>query len=65
MLGVPDRVISQRDIGFNLCVAPFPNVYVPNFKLEDLNWRFSVFGGQRVGGSEVQRFRGSEVLSSR
>ena len=36
-----------------------------NFKLEGLHWRFLVFGGPRVGGSEVQRFRGSEVLSSR
>ena len=26
---------GQRDVGFNLCVVPFPNVYVPNFKLED------------------------------
>ena len=52
-------------LGFNLCVAPFPNIYVPIFKLEDLRQRFSVFGGPRFGGSEVQRFRGSEVLSSR
>ena len=45
--------------------VPFPNVYVPNFKLEDSRQRFSVFGGLRVGGLEVQRFGGSEVLSSR
>ena len=33
------KVVSgQRDVGFNLCVAPFPNVYVPNFKLESLNY---------------------------
>ena len=54
-------MIGRRDVGFNLCIAPFPNVYVPNFKLEDLHWRFSVFGGLRFRGSEVQRFRGSEV----
>ena len=34
-------------------------------KLEDLHRRFLVFGGPRVGGSEVQSFRDSEVLSSR
>ena len=56
----PRQSKGQRDIGFNLYVAPFPNIYVPNFKLEDSCQRFSVFGG-----SEVQRFRGSEVLSSR
>ena len=43
-----------------LCVAPFPNVYVPNFKLEDLHWRFSVFRGPRVGGLEVRRFRSAK-----
>ena len=45
-----DGISGQSDFGFNLCVAPFPNVYVPNFKLEDLHqshsevirsvWRF-------------------------
>ena len=30
-------VSGWRDFGFNLCVAPFPNIYVPNFKLEDLH----------------------------
>ena len=57
--------VGQRDVGFNLYVAPFPNIYVPNFKLEDSRWRFSVFGGPKVRGSEVWRFGGSEVLSSR
>ena len=56
--------MGWRDVGFNLCVAPFPNVYVPNFT-EDSRQRFSVFGGPRFRGLEVQRFRGSEVLSSR
>ena len=42
-------------VGFNFCVAPFPNVYVPNFKLEDLCQRFSVFGGL-----EVWRFRSAK-----
>ena len=49
--------VMLEGLGFNLCVAPFPNVYVPNFKLEDLHWRFSVFGGPKVGGLEVWRFR--------
>ena len=56
---------GQRDVSFNLYVAPFPNVYVPNFKLEDSCQRFLVFRGLVVGGSEGQRFGGSEVLSSR
>ena len=29
-------VSGWRDFGFNLCVVPFPNIYVPNFKLERL-----------------------------
>ena len=41
-------------------VVPFPNIYVPNFKLEDSHWRFSVFRGPRVGGSEVRRFRSAK-----
>ena len=52
----------MRDIGFNLYVAPFPNIYVPNFKLEGSCQRFSVFGGPRVGESEVWRFGGSEAV---
>ena len=28
--------VMSEGLGFNLCVTPFPNVYVPNFKLEDL-----------------------------
>ena len=51
---------GQRDVGFNLYVTPFPNVYVPDFKLEDSCQRFLVFRGQRVGGLEGQRVRGSE-----
>ena len=31
-----DEVSGWRDFGFNLCVVPFPNIYVPNFKLERL-----------------------------
>ena len=27
--------VCWRDFGFNLCVTPFLNVYIPNFKLED------------------------------
>ena len=45
------RVSDWRDFVFNLCVAPFPNVYVPNFKLER---HTSALVGV-VGGSEVQR----------
>ena len=41
-------------------VAPFPNVYVPNFKLEDSHQRFSVFGGQKFGGLKVWRFRSAK-----
>ena len=52
------------DIGFNLYVAPFPNVYVPNFKLEDSRRRFSVFGGQRFGGSEVLSSRWFNIRTS-
>ena len=37
----------------------FPNVYVPNFKLEDLCRRFSEC--LEVQGSEGQRFGGLEV----
>ena len=67
VLGVESRSSpdSWRDIGLNLCVVPFPNIYVPNFKLEDLHLRFSEcleVGGSEVGGSEVQRFGGLEVL---
>ena len=51
------------DIGFNLCVVPFPNIYVPNFKLEDLCQRFSE--NLEVRGSEGQRFGGLEVLGSK
>ena len=47
-----DRVSDQRDFGFNLYVAPFPNIYVPNFKLEDLCWSCSEVVGV-IRGSEV------------
>ena len=48
-----DGVSDWRDFGFNLCVAPFPNVNVPNFKLEDLHQSHSEVI-RVVGGSEVQ-----------
>ena len=48
-----DRVSGQRDFGFKLCVVPFPNVCVPNFKLEELCQSHSEVVGV-VGGSEVQ-----------
>ena len=50
-----DGVSDWRDFGFNLCVAPFPNVYVPNFKLEDLHQSCLevVWSGQRFRGSDV------------
>ena len=48
---------GRRDIGFNLCVAPFPNVCVPNFKLEDLYWRcLEWLEGPKVRGSEFQKY---------
>ena len=47
---------GQRDIGFNLCVVPFPNVCVPNFKLEDLHQRcLEWLESPKVGGLKVQR----------
>ena len=46
-----------RDIGFNLCVVPFPNVCVPNFKLEDLCQGCSEWlEGPRFGGLEVWEY---------
>ena len=62
---VQDGVVGRRDVGFNLCVTPFPNVYVPDFKLEDSHWRFSVFGGWRVGGSEVLSSRWFDIWTSK
>ena len=49
-----DRV-RGGDFGFNLCVALFPNIYVPNFKLEDLHWSCSEVSqrGWRVRGLDV------------
>ena len=44
-----------RDVGFNLCVVPSPNIYVPNFKLEDSHQRcLEYLEGPKVGGSEGQ-----------
>ena len=50
-----DRVSGQRDFGFKLCIAPFPNIDVPNFKLEDLCQSHSevVWSGWRFRGSDV------------
>ena len=58
MISYRDGVSGQRDIGSNLYVVPFPNVCVPNFKLEDLcqsclEW------------SKGPRVRGSELLDSK
>ena len=44
---------GQRDIGFNLCVVPFPNICIPNFKLEGLHWRCLESKGLRFEGSEM------------
>ena len=50
------RSKGWRDVGFNLCVAPFPNICVPNFKLEDSCQRCSEWSeGPKVGGLEVQK----------
>ena len=52
-------VSGWRDFGFNLCVVSFPNVYVLNFKLEDLCWScLELFKGhlEWSEGSEGQRF---------
>ena len=50
-----------------LICCTLPNIYVPNFKLEDLCQRFSVCldvqGSE--GGSEGWRVGGLEVLSSK
>ena len=54
------RVSGWRGFGFNLCVASFPNIYVPNFKLEDLQSELSELAR---GWSEwSEGVRGSEVL---
>ena len=39
-------------------------LYVPNFKLEDSCWRFSVFEGWRVGGLEVLGSRWFNIQTS-
>ena len=45
---------GRRDVGFNLCVVPFPNICVPNFKLEDLHWScLEWLEGWRVRGLEM------------
>ena len=41
-------VSGWGDFGFNLCVAPFPNVYVPNFKLEDVWLELSELAGGQL-----------------
>ena len=44
----------SEDVGFNLCVVPFPNVYVPNFKLEVICWSYLEWSkGPKVGGLDV------------
>ena len=50
-----DRPSGQRDFGFNLCVAPFPNVCVPNFKLENLQLELSELARGWLEGLEVQK----------
>ena len=40
------------EFGFNLCVAPFPNVCVPNFKLEDLHSELLKLAGGWLKGLE-------------
>ena len=57
------------DFGFNLCVMPFPNFYIPNFKLERL--MLELFGIVQScsevdwSGQRGERFRGSDVLDRR
>ena len=55
-------VSGWRDFGFNLCVVPFPNVYVLNFKLEDLCLScLELFGVVQRSFGVVRGVRGSEV----
>ena len=53
------RVSGWRDFGFNLYVAPFSNVCVPNIKLEGL---WSELSELARGWSGVREVRGLEVL---
>ena len=57
---------SDNEVGFNLCVAPFPNICVPNFKLEDLHQSCLEWSkGPRVGGLEVLDSRGFNIWTSK
>ena len=39
-----DSGVVLEGLGFNLCVASFLNICVPNFELYSMGWRWSEFG---------------------
>ena len=60
------RVVLEG-LGFNLCVVPFLNICVPNFKLESISQRWSEFGqrSSTKNGTEWNRSEGARRYSSR
>ena len=50
-----DSGVVSEGPGFNLCVAPFLNVCVPNFRLESISWSCSELVGVVMQGSELSR----------
>ena len=57
-MNVPSLKVDwwSEEFGFNLCVMPFPNICVPNFKLENLwlKWLELVGGWLRVVRGQVE-----------
>ena len=60
------RVVSEG-LGFYLCVAPFLNVCVPNFELENVGQRWLEFGWRGstrsgLSGDWLERLEGCRLV---
>ena len=59
--------VVSEGLGFNLCVAPFLNICVPNFELESVGQRWLEFGQRgstkrRLSGDLLERLEGCRLV---